>query len=460
MESIIAGQKIAPRRPTSSSRRARNPGLGGLLRGLGPHPKPAPRADFLFLEGGLGAAGRRAAPRPEPRPRILAKGGSAPRQAGAGHLPPSSSTSLEAFFKSPPPPRRRWPGTGLRGLAGRLLASSAALGSGLSRRARALRLALSSLERKKALGLGAALLALVLTASTLGALLLRGPRFPLPQGELLPDDGAAADLLLSYALPDAPGAEEEESFAKIPAPPATLEIQGYTVRSGDSLASIAKRFRLSIDSIVSLNGIKSAKGIKAGASLRIPNMDGLVYRVRPGDNLAAIAKAYRTDMTKLADANDLGSSVLIPGQSIFIPGAKLPPQELRRVLGELVAWPLRGAISSYFGYRPSPFTGVRQFHAGIDIVASTGVSIRAAMDGKVADAGYNAIFGNYVILSHEGGLQTLYGHMSAISVKVGQKAGQGAVIGRVGSTGYSTGPHLHFGLFKGGAAVNPLKYLK
>jgi murein DD-endopeptidase MepM/ murein hydrolase activator NlpD len=185
-----------------------------------------------------------------------------------------------------------------------------------------------------------------------------------------------------------------------------------------------------------------------------------VYRVRAGDSLGGIARAYRTDTTRLADANDLGSSVLVPGQTIFIPGARLSSQEMRRVLGELVAWPIRGPISSYFGYRPNPFTGIRSFHAGIDIAANPGLPIRAAIEGKVADVGYNTLFGNYVILNHPDGMQTLYGHMTAYSVKRGQVVSQGSVIGTVGNTGYSTGPHLHFGLFKRGSAVNPLKYLK
>jgi murein DD-endopeptidase MepM/ murein hydrolase activator NlpD len=282
----------------------------------------------------------------------------------------------------------------------------------------------------------------------------------MPAGSLLPEDGAAADLLLAYALPENEADDADEDFAKAPPPPATLEIQSYTVRSGDSIASIAKRFRLSVDSVISINGIKSAKAIKTGTALKIPNMDGLVYRVRQGDNLGAIARLYRTDTTRLADANDLGSSLLVPGQTVFIPGAKLPASELRRIFGDLVAWPLRGPLSSYFGYRPNPFTGIRQFHAGIDIVTAPLTPIKAAIDGKVADVGYNTVFGNYVILNHADGLQTLYGHLTGYSVKIGQRIVQGAAIGKSGNTGYSTGPHLHFGLFKGGAAVNPLKYLK
>jgi murein DD-endopeptidase MepM/ murein hydrolase activator NlpD len=159
------------------------------------------------------------------------------------------------------------------------------------------------------------------------------------------------------------------------------------------------------------------------------------------------------------DANDLGSSRLLSGQSLFIPGARLPEATLKQALGQKVAWPLRGPLSSYFGYRPDPFTGIRRFHAGIDIVANSGSPVRAAMDGRVADVGYNGNYGNYIILSHADGYQTLYGHLSQAIAAVGSKVEQGAVIGLSGNTGYSTGPHLHFGLFRRSLPLNPLKFL-
>jgi len=308
------------------------------------------------------------------------------------------------------------------------------------------------------MAISAAALVLSLSAAAFAAH-RRASAFPLPEGEFLPDDAAAADLLLSYAFPDSPPGDQGEDLAKAPPLPPTLEIMTYTVRPGDSIASLAKRFKLSADSLVSINGIKSAKTVKAGTQLKIPNMDGLVHKVKSGESLGAIAQRYKTDMTRLADANDLGSSVIVPGQTIFIPGARLSAAELRKVFGDLVVWPLRGSISSYFGYRPNPFTGIRQFHTGLDLVGSMGSPVKAAIDGKVADVGYNSIYGNYVIMSHDEGLQTLYGHLSSTAVRRGQTLAQGATIGGVGSTGYSTGPHLHFGLFKNGAAVNPLKYL-
>ncbi len=465
MESIIAGQKVARRRPIPIAGPARKSGLADILRSRDRPAREAPRADFMFVDGGIG---RRPAPgagfrRPSLPGRPLAGRERRPveerargRSAGGGApaiLAPSPSAGRRAAKRV----------AGLRPTLARL---SAAIGGVL----RSLRVSAPSAFRGLAVRLRQAVPAKVLPLIVGGLLILalagaglvalaKGPAFPLPKGGLIPDDGAAADLLLSYALPEAP-VDEDEELSKAPAPPATLEISTYTVRTGDSIASIAKRFRLAPDTLISINGIKSAKAVKNGAALKVPNMDGLVYRVRPGDSLGSIAKAYRTDTTRLADANDLSSSVLMPGQSVFIPGARLPASELRKIFGELVAWPIRGPISSYFGYRPNPFTGLRQFHAGLDIVANTGFPIKAAIDGKVADVGYNALYGNYVILNHEDGLQTLYGHMSATAAKVGQRVGQGTVIGLVGSTGYSTGPHLHFGLFRSGAAVNPLKYLK
>ncbi|HOX19058.1 MAG TPA: M23 family metallopeptidase, partial [Spirochaetales bacterium] len=151
---------------------------------------------------------------------------------------------------------------------------------------------------------------------------------------------------------------------------------------------------------------------------------------------------------------------LAVGQTLFVPGARLSSTELKRVLGELVVWPVSGRISSRYGYRPSPFTGVRQFHNGIDIVAAKGTRAGAAMDGRVADAGFNTVYGNYVILSHADGYQTWYAHLDKILVTKGQYLYQGAAVGLVGNTGVSTGTHLHFSVFRYGKAIDPLGVLK
>jgi len=316
---------------------------------------------------------------------------------------------------------------------------------------------------KAKLALGAAVLPALAIGLGIGiTAIARGPAFPMPKAALLPAEDSAQDLLLDYISPElADGkADADQGDLDLPPAPVTLELSMYTVRSGDSLAAIAKRFGRNVDTIISANGIENVQAIKSGTQLRIPNIDGVIYKVRKGDNLAGIAKRFKTETTRIVDANDLGSSRLITGQSLIIPGARLPAKTVTAALGPKAAWPLRGPISSYFGYRPDPFTGVRRFHAGVDIVVDTGTSVRATMAGTVSDLGYNANYGNYIILTHASGYQSLYGHLSSKSVQVGEKVEQGAVIGLSGNTGYSTGPHLHFGLFMRSLALNPLKYLK
>lgn len=124
-----------------------------------------------------------------------------------------------------------------------------------------------------------------------------------------------------------------------------------------------------------------------------------------------------------------------------------------------VAWPLSGPISSGFGNRQDPFGGGVRMHTGIDIVASQGTPIHAARSGTVNSAGWNGGYGNAVIIDHGDGLATLYGHQSQIAVSAGEKVNQGDVIGYVGSTGNSTGPHLHFEVRVNGEPQNPLNYL-
>ena len=309
--------------------------------------------------------------------------------------------------------------------------------------------------------IGASTLVVIIAVSTGIAAIARGPAFPLPPSGLLPPEGSVQKLLLDYVSPELAGAgdDSDQDAASLPPAPVTLEMATYRVRSGDSVSTVAKRFGLFVDTIISANGISSASALKPGTQLRIPNINGLVYKVRSADNLASISKRFKIDTTRIVDANDLGSSRLVAGKALFIPGARLPATEIKQALGRKVAWPVRGPLSSFFGYRDDPFTGVSRFHAGIDIVVISGTSVRAAMDGKVSDSGYNANYGNYVILNHADSFQTLYGHLTSASVSVGTTVAQGSVIGISGNTGYSTGPHLHFGLFRRGHPLNPLKYL-
>ncbi len=122
-------------------------------------------------------------------------------------------------------------------------------------------------------------------------------------------------------------------------------------------------------------------------------------------------------------------------------------------------WPLSAPITSGYGYRVHPIHGTRRLHKGIDLAAGSGSAIAAAKGGTVISAGWLGGYGNAVVISHGNGLTTLYGHQSKIAVTVGQSVGRGEVIGYVGSTGQSTGPHLHFEIRSNGAPVDPRPYL-
>lgn len=247
-----------------------------------------------------------------------------------------------------------------------------------------------------------------------------------------------------------------EAIASIPESIREVSFSEYLVRNGDTVSAIQSRTGLrSLSTLLSVNNIDNARRIRPGQVLRIPSMDGIQYSVVRGDSLERIASKYGIEITTILDANDLTDSGLTPGQTLFIPGGSLSTMALRRALGELFIVPVRGRLTSSYGYRRDPFTGVRSFHTGIDIAAPTGTAIKATLDGKIARTGYSPVYGNYVIITHDGGYQSLYGHMSSIHVSRGQSVTQGARLGSVGNTGYSTGSHLHFSLYRNGKMVNP-----
>jgi murein DD-endopeptidase MepM/ murein hydrolase activator NlpD len=241
----------------------------------------------------------------------------------------------------------------------------------------------------------------------------------------------------------------------------TFEWQYYTVKKGDSVSKIAAGHSLSLDAVIASNNMKNAKTIREGDILRIPNMDGIPYTAENGDSWEKIAEKFSVPLNAIVDANDIQSAELLAGAQIFIPGAKMRSEDLKTALGELYIFPVQGGrISSNFGWRKDPFTGDRRYHNAIDIAANNGVTVKATSDGKVTTAGFSPVFGNYIIVSHSNGYQSMYAHLSVTSVKQGVRVNQGQKIGEVGSTGHSTGPHLHFAVYKNGRAVNPLELLK
>ena len=211
-----------------------------------------------------------------------------------------------------------------------------------------------------------------------------------------------------------------------------------------------------------------------------PDLVGVVHVVKRGETIYRIAKSYRIPPRELMDVNDLRDPrQLEVGMEIFVPGAtrtlELPPlppgtQAEHEVVEHEPAphlsirppagakapklrWPLRGVLYSRYGVRQG------QRHDGIDIAAPEGAGIGAAASGTVVYAGEQSGYGSIVILRHEGGLLTLYAHASALLVRQGDRVGAGQAIARVGRSGRTTGPHLHFEVREGTRPRNPLSYL-
>jgi len=238
-----------------------------------------------------------------------------------------------------------------------------------------------------------------------------------------------------------------------------LYFNAYKVRRGDTLSGIADSFNVSLDTVVSFNGVKNARSLQPGKILKIPSMSGILYAAKAGESAAKVAADNRVSVDRVIEANGLMSDSLEAGRSIFLPDAKLASFTLREISGDLFNWPARGWISSWYGWRSDPFSGGRVFHNGIDIGVDMGTPVHAAMDGFVSETGYNSSFGNYIVLEHHAGWMSLYGHLQTVSVKSGQRIAAGQRIAFSGNTGYSTGPHLHFSVFKNGRTVNPYNVL-
>ena len=246
-----------------------------------------------------------------------------------------------------------------------------------------------------------------------------------------------------------------ETDFTVPEEKNTVEIRKHTVKNGETLANIAQRYKISIDTICGSNGLRTYEPVSAGRVLTIPNKDGILYTMRKGSNIVSVAKQYRVSLEKILVENDLRNSDFIKiGSVLFIPDAK--PQNIIKGL----IWPSNSRIITCgYGWRANPFSGVgREFHSGLDIRANY-EWVKAAMYGKVTFAGWMGGYGKAVIIAHPDGSKTLYAHLSQIIVQTSQYVKQGQTIAKSGNTGRSTGPHLHFEIIKNGKTQNPYAQL-
>ncbi|MBL0956030.1 MAG: peptidoglycan DD-metalloendopeptidase family protein [Leptospira sp.] len=231
-----------------------------------------------------------------------------------------------------------------------------------------------------------------------------------------------------------------------------LKVTQYKVKKNESLSDIARRFKVSVESIAGSSGINPEVSLIAGQILNIPNKHGLMYKLKKGDTLAKVADYYKVKIDDIYAENQLEDYDLFKsGQKVFLPGAVIPDT------GPVWRIPVSSkVITSGWGTRSYP---QYKFHMALDLRANY-ESVYAARKGKVTYSGWMGGYGNAIILSHDDNYQTLYAHNSKLYVKEGDYVSAGKIISRSGCTGYCFGPHLHFEVIKDGKNINPTKLIK
>jgi len=251
-----------------------------------------------------------------------------------------------------------------------------------------------------------------------------------------------------------------------------LTITTHTVQPGDNYWKIARAHNVNIDTLIAANPYWTDLVAVTGEEVIIPSRKGVLLYVEDTAEIEKIAEifgakpseievqripGYFSYMKQFTD-NPLPIALFIPDKKPII---DMLTDELAEeyALREQFRSPLGGRLSSHFGMRHHPIFQRNQFHNGLDIAAKQGTYVGAARDGVVAATGWMGGYGKAVIIVHDDGFKTLYGHLSQISIRQGAHVKAGQLVGRVGSTGFSTGPHLHFTLWRNERLINPMKVL-
>jgi murein DD-endopeptidase MepM/ murein hydrolase activator NlpD len=279
------------------------------------------------------------------------------------------------------------------------------------------------------------------------------------------------------ALPSALTEEEKQSAPR-------TRTENYVVQDNDTVSTIAQRFRVNVGTILWNNNLEVRRYIRPGDTLRIPPVSGMLVAVKKGDTLLKLAKNYGADADEIASFNNIGpqdqlalnTEIMIPGgsppqieqvrtqiamrnnqtapqfNSLLQPAAKPKDLDAASLPKTKLLWPTAShQINQYYGWR----------HTGLDIDGALSSPLYAAADGVVEKARWNSGgYGLMILLDHANGIKTRYGHASKLFVAEGEVVKRGQVIAMLGSTGRSTGPHVHFEVYVSGKRVNPLPYIR
>ena len=239
-----------------------------------------------------------------------------------------------------------------------------------------------------------------------------------------------------------------------------LHVFEYARKPAEDLFSLNARLGLRYDTLATLNASASKDAFNSRSRILIPSQDGLFVNDPPRGDLEDMVLATR----QAAGKKPLKLRVARDGRwqpVSYFPDDSFSPVERAFFLHILYRSPIdRGRVTSLYGWRSDPFTGSREFHSGLDIGAAEGTPVHAARDGKVAEIGQNDLLGRYVVLTHPGGYQTVYGHLSAINATIGEEVITGFILGAVGHTGLATGPHLHFEVRTRAGTRDPLQLIR
>jgi len=254
---------------------------------------------------------------------------------------------------------------------------------------------------------------------------------------------------------------------------ARKDIIYYTVQSGDSVGTIAVEFEISVNTILWANNLSAYSLIRPGQQIKILSETGILHKVTRGENLSHISNKYNVEADKILESNKLiDASKLSIGQELMIPGGRktayakasastytgvsavkdlFAPSSSTPVSGNKMNWPTVGhRITQYYSWR----------HTGLDIANKIGTPIYAADSGVVEIAGWGRGYGNQILINHGGGKKTRYAHLSKFYVSKGDTVDKGQTLGAMGSTGWSTGSHLHFEVIINNRKYNPLNYIR